>query len=616
MNDFKKIERLSRLIRYYILVSTTSAGSGHPTSSFSAVELMSTLFFGGFFKFDPDKPDHINNDRLIFSKGHASPLLYSLWAAAGVVEESQLLTLRDFNSDLEGHPTPRFKYAEASTGSLGQGLSIGFGMALSAKYIDKLTYRTYVLLGDSEMAEGSQWEAIQLASYYKLGNLTAILDVNRLGQRGETMLGRNTSAYEERIKAFGWNTIMVNGHSIEEINKAYDEVVGSSDMPTMIIADTVKGKGVSFIEDIDGWHGKSLSEEQKDRALIELGKVDKDLVGELVLPANIEKKVYGSRSGNKDKPDDNSYKVGDLVSTREAYGKALINIYDDFPEMVVLDAEVSNSTYAKIFGDNFPKKFFEMFIAEQNMVGAALGLSLRGKIPFISTFAAFFSRAFDQIRMSQYSNTNIKFSGSHSGVSIGPDGASQMGLEDIAMFRTLIDCSVFYPCDAVSTEAIVRLSASFKGNSYIRTTRMSTPVLYTNKELFKIGGSKVLREDSSDIITVCAAGITLHEALKAYEELLKENIHIKIIDTYSIKPIDEKTIRNASLKSKAVITVEDHFPEGGLGEAVCSIEGIDCPVYILAVRKMPRSGTPDQLMNYESISKEAIIKKVREVAGI
>jgi len=616
MNDFKKIEKLSRLIRYYILVSTTSAGSGHPTSSFSAVELMSTLFFGGFFKFDPDKPDHINNDRLIFSKGHASPLLYSLWAAAGVVEESQLLTLRDFNSDLEGHPTPRFKYAEASTGSLGQGLSIGFGMALSAKYIDKLTYRTYVLLGDSEMAEGSQWEAIQLASYYKLGNLTAILDVNRLGQRGETMLGRNTSAYEERIKAFGWNTIMVNGHSIEEINKAYDEVVGSSDMPTMIIADTVKGKGVSFIEDIDGWHGKSLSEEQKDRALIELGKVDKDLVGELVLPANIEKKVYGSRSGNKDKPDDNSYKVGDLVSTREAYGKALINIYDDFPEMVVLDAEVSNSTYAKIFGDNFPKKFFEMFIAEQNMVGAALGLSLRGKIPFVSTFAAFFSRAFDQIRMSQYSNTNIKFSGSHSGVSIGPDGASQMGLEDIAMFRTLIDCSVFYPCDAVSTEAIVRLSASFKGNSYIRTTRMSTPVLYTNKELFKIGGSKVLREDSSDIITVCAAGITLHEALKAYEELLKENIHIKIIDTYSIKPIDEKTIRNASLKSKAVITVEDHFPEGGLGEAVCSIEGIDCPVYILAVRKMPRSGTPDQLMNYESISKEAIIKKVREVAGI
>ncbi len=616
MNDFKKIEGLSRLIRYYILVSTTSAGSGHPTSSFSAVELMSTLFFGGFFKFDPDKPEYINNDRLIFSKGHASPLLYSLWAAAGMVEESQLLTLRDFNSDLEGHPTPRFKYAEASTGSLGQGLSIGFGMALSAKYIDKLSYRTYVLLGDSEMAEGSQWEAMQLASYYKLGNLTAILDVNRLGQRGETMLGRNTSVYEDRIKAFGWNTIMVKGHSIEEIYKAYDEAMGSIDVPTMIIADTIKGKGVSFVEDIDGWHGKALSGEQKDMALTELGKVDKDLIGELVLPANIEKEVSGSRSANKNKSDGSSYKIGDLESTREAYGKALINIYDDFPEIVVLDAEVSNSTYAKIFGDSFPKRFFEMFIAEQNMVGAALGLSLRGKIPFISTFAAFFSRAFDQIRMSQYSNTNIKFSGSHSGVSIGPDGASQMGLEDIAMFRTLIGCSVFYPCDAVSTEAIVRLSASFKGNSYIRTTRMSTPVVYSNKELFKIGGSKVLREDSSDIITVCAAGVTLHEALKAYEELLKENIHIKIIDTYSIKPIDEKTIRNASLKSKAVITVEDHFPEGGLGEAVCSIEGIDCPVYILAVRKMPRSGTPDQLLNYESISKEAIIKKVREVAVI
>jgi len=615
MNDFKKIERLSRLIRYYILVSTTSAGSGHPTSSFSAVELMATLFFGGFFKFDHEKPGHINNDRLIFSKGHASPLLYSLWAAAGAVEESQLLTLRDFNSDLEGHPTPRFKYAEASTGSLGQGLSIGFGMALSAKYIDKLPYRTYVLLGDSEMAEGSQWEAMQLASYYKLGNLTAILDANRLGQRGETMLGRNTSIYEKRIKAFGWNTIMVNGHNIEEINKAYAEVLGTSGVPTMIIADTIKGKGVSFIEDIDGWHGKSLSEEQKDKALVELGQVDKDLIGELALPANVEKEENKSRPGNKNKYGGSSYKIGDIESTREAYGKALINIYDDFPEIVVLDAEVSNSTYAKIFGDNFPERFFEMFIAEQNMVGAALGLSLRGKIPFISTFAAFFSRAFDQIRMSQYSNTNIKFCGSHSGVSIGPDGASQMGLEDIAMFRTLIGCSVFYPCDAVSTEALVRLSASFKGNSYIRTTRMGTPVVYTNKESFKIGGSKVLREDTSDVIAVCAAGITLHEALKAYEELLKENIHIKIIDTYSIKPIDEKTIRDASLKSKAVITVEDHFPEGGLGEAVCSIEGLDCPVYIMAVRKMPRSGSPDQLLNYESISKEAIIKKVREVVA-
>ena len=615
MNDFKKIESLSRLIRYYILVSTTSAGSGHPSSSFSAVELMSTLFFCGFFKFDPDKPEYINNDRLIFSKGHASPLLYSLWAAAGAVNESKLMTLRDFNSDLEGHPTPRFKYAEASTGSLGQGLSIGFGMALSAKYIDKLPYRTYVLLGDSEMAEGSQWEAMQLASYYKLENLTAILDVNRLGQRGETMLGRNTSVYEERIKAFGWKTIIVNGHNIVEINEAYDKAVKIKDAPTMIIANTVKGKGVSFIEDIDGWHGKSLSKDQRDKALIELGRVDKDLIGELVSPANIEKAENKSGSGIKEKIYSSSYEVGDLMSTREAYGRALVRIYEDYPDMVVLDAEVSNSTYAKVFGDNFPKKFFEMFIAEQNMVGAALGLSLRGKIPFISTFAAFFSRAFDQIRMSQYSNTNIKFSGSHSGVSIGPDGASQMGLEDIAMFRTLINCSVFYPCDAVSTEALVRLSASFKGNVYIRTTRMNTPVIYENEESFKIGGSKILRENSSDIITVCAAGITLYEALKAYEELVKENIHIKIIDTYCIKPIDAKTIRAASLESKAIITVEDHFPEGGLGEAVCSIEGIDCPVHILAVRKMPRSGSPEQLLNYESISKEAIIKKVREIAS-
>ncbi|MCJ7665557.1 MAG: transketolase [Actinobacteria bacterium] len=613
MKDLKKIEKLSKLIRYYILVSTTRAGSGHPTSSLSAVELMSTLFFGGFFRFDPEHPDHINNDRLIFSKGHASPLLYSLWAAAGTISESKLLTLREFDSELEGHPTPRFKYAEAATGSLGQGLSIGLGMALSAKYIDKLSYRTYVLLGDSEMAEGSGWEAIQIASYYKLNNLIAILDVNRLGQRGETMLGRGTGKYEERVKAFGWKTIQVNGHSIEEIDSAYTEALSEKDRPIMIIADTIKGKGVSFIEDIDGWHGKVLSEDQKDTALAELGEIDKSLTGEIAFPDNIKKAEYRQGSG---RAIDSSFpEPGELISTREAYGRALVNIFEDFPDIVVLDAEVSNSTYSKIFKDSFPERFFEMFIAEQNMVGTASGMSLRGKIPFVSTFAAFFSRAFDQIRMSQYSKTNIKFSGSHSGVSIGPDGASQMGLEDIAMFRTLIDCSVFYPCDAVSTEALVRLSASFNGNVYIRTTRMKTPVIYNDKELFRKGGSKVLKESSSDMITVCAAGITLHEALKAHKDLLKENINIRVIDVYSIKPIDEKTIRDASLKTKAIITVEDHFPEGGLGEAVCSIINIGCPVHILAVRKMPRSGKPEQLLNYESISREAIIKKVREIIG-
>ncbi|TET50693.1 MAG: transketolase [Actinomycetota bacterium] len=612
MKDLKKIERLSRLIRYYILVSTTRAGSGHPTSSLSAVELMSTLFFAGFFKFHLQEADHINNDRLIFSKGHASPLLYSLWAAAGSVTESQLLTLRDFDSDLEGHPTPRFKYAEAATGSLGQGLSIGLGMALSAKYIDKLPYRTYVLLGDSEMAEGSQWEAMQIASYYKLGNLVAILDVNRLGQRGETMLGRDTDVYEERVNAFGWKTIKVDGHNIEEINSAYNVASRDNDRPIMIIADTVKGKGISFIEDIDGWHGKALSEEQKDTALAELGEIDKGLIGEIASPDDIKRTEY--KPGSVDISDSGSPEPGELISTRKAYGRALVNIFNDFPDIVVLDAEVSNSTYSKIFKDSFPERFFEMFIAEQNMVGTALGLALRGKIPFVSTFAAFFSRAFDQIRMSQYSKTNIKFSGSHCGVSIGPDGGSQMGLEDIAIFRTLIDCTVFYPCDAVSTEALVRLSASFKGNVYIRTTRMDTPVIYDGQELFKKGGSKVLKQSSSDIITVCAAGITLHEALKAYAELLKENINIKIIDTYSIKPIDKETIIDASLKTKAIITVEDHYPEGGLGEAVCSITNIACPVYLLAVRKMPKSGKPGQLLDYESISKEAIIKKVREIS--
>ncbi|MBU4483175.1 MAG: transketolase [Actinobacteria bacterium] len=602
-----KLEKLSKLIRYLILISTTKAGSGHPSSSLSAVELMSTLFFGGFFKFKINDIEYINNDRLIFSKGHASPLMYSLWAAAGAVSEEELLTLRKFESRLEGHPTPDFPYAEAATGSLGQGLSIGLGMALNAKYIDKLPYYTYVLLGDSEMTEGSQWEAIQIAAYYKLDNLVGIIDVNRLGQRGETIYGWDIKAYEKRISSFGWETITVDGHNIEEIADAYKNVLSVRGRPTMIIAKTIKGKGVSLLEDKDGWHGKAISEEQLDTALRELGNVDKNMRGEILNPEEVNIPEEGIEEYDKIPMESGK------IATRKAYGNTLVNIFSKYPQIVVLDAEVSNSTFSEIFKKRFPQRFFEMYIAEQNMVGTALGLSIRGKIPFISSFAAFLTRAFDQIRMSQYSKSNIKFVGSHSGVSIGEDGASQMGLEDIAMFRTLLECVVLYPSDGISTEKLVEKAAKHFGNVYIRTTRMDTPIIYSNEDDFIIGGSKVVKESNNDVVTICAAGVTLHEALKAYEKLKKENILVRVIDVYSIKPIDKDSIRKAQKETKAILTVEDHYAEGGIGEAVKSAASEKSPVYILAVRKMPRSGKPYELLNYEEISYEAIIKKVKEI---
>lgn len=607
MIDKNKLEKISKLIRYFILISTTRAGSGHPSSSLSAVELMSTLFFGGFFKFKINDIKYINNDRLIFSKGHASPLMYSLWAAAGAVSEEELLTLRKFESRLEGHPTPDFPYAEAATGSLGQGLSIGLGMALNAKYVDKLPYYTYVLLGDSEMTEGSQWEAIQIAVHYKLDNLIGIIDVNRLGQRGETIYGWDIKAYEKRISSFGWETITVDGHNIKEIADAYEYALSINGRPTMIIAKTIKGKGVSLLEDKDGWHGKAISEDQMDTALKELGDIDKNIRGKILDPEQVNIPEEGIEEYDKIPMESGK------IATRKAYGNALVNIFSKYPQIVVLDAEVGNSTYSEIFKKRFPQRFFEMYIAEQNMTGTALGLSLRGKIPFISSFAAFLTRAFDQIRMSQYSKSNIKFVGSHSGVSIGEDGASQMGLEDIAMFRTLLECVVLYPSDGISTEKLVEKAAKHFGNVYIRTTRMDTPIIYNNEDDFKIGGSKVVKESDNDVVTICAAGVTLHEALKAYEKLKKENILVRVIDVYSIKPIDKDSIRKAQKETKAILTVEDHYAGGGIGETVKSVASEKSPVYILAVRKMPRSGKPYELLNYEEISYEAIIKKVKEI---
>lgn len=607
--DLGRLESLSRLIRYYALVSTTNAGSGHPTSALSAVELMAGLMFGGVFRYFAGDPGHPNNDRLIFSKGHASPLFYSLWAAAGVLTEEDMMTYRQFGSPLEGHPTVAFRHTVASTGSLGQGLSIGVGLALNARYIDKLPYRTYVLLGDSEMSEGSQWEAVQVAAHYGLDNLVGIIDVNRLGQRGETMYGHDLEPYQRRVSAFGWETITVDGHSCEEVLAAYHEALRVKGRPVMIIARTVKGKGVSFVEDVNGRHGKALSKEELEKALKELGEVDRSARGEMAEPEDLRPEP--GRPGRVEEP---SYDPEKPVATRNAYGNALKRICPGHPGMVVLDAEISNSTKSEIFQEAYPERFFEMYIAEQNMAGACMGLSAAGKTPFASTFAAFLTRAFDQIRMNQYSDPDIKFCGSHAGVSIGQDGPSQMGLEDIAMFRTIQGCTVLYPCDPWATERMVEEAAGNRGMFYIRTTRGKTPVIYGRDDRFPVGGSKVLRGSGDDAVAVIAAGITVHEALKAHEELKKEGISIRVIDLYSVKPVDAGEVRRAAGETRALITVEDHVPEGGIHEAVLSaLGGESVPVSCLAVGKIPRSGKPGELLDFEGISAGAIVKEVKRL---
>ncbi|MBB02118.1 MAG: transketolase [Planctomyces sp.] len=606
--DHDRLKQLSMLVRHWILTSTNEAGSGHPTSSMSAVELLADLFFGGFYRFDVGNYDNPNNDRLIFSKGHASPLLYSLWAAAGEVTEFQLSNYREFESPLEGHPTSRFKLAEVATGSLGQGLSIGVGMALNAKKLDQLPYRTFVLLGDSEMAEGAQWEAVQLAAHYQLNNLVGILDVNRLGQRGETMYGHDLDAYRKRLEAFDWRTIVVeDGHDHAEILNAYEQACNEQNRPVMIIARTLKGKGVSFLEDESGWHGKPLDDEKLQQALSELGTVDPRLRGELAKPETSQPATM--KRGHAGELD---YEPGQQVATRDAFGHALARLGEAFPDVVSIDGEVSNSTRAKFFKQKFPDRFFEMFIAEQNMAGVGLGLGLCEKRPFVSSFAAFLTRAFDQIRMSRHSSANIKFVGSHAGVSIGQDGPSQMGLEDIAMFRTILDSVVLYPCDAVSTDKLVAAMIEHCGISYLRTTRGDTPVIYQNSDEFHIGGSRVLRSSEQDVATIVTAGITVHEAIKACETLEQAGQQVRLIDLYSIKPLDLETLQTAARETEFLLTVEDHYQAGGIGEAVRSaLAGSSPRIESLFVHKLPRSGQPEELLNDQGISAAHIVDAVK-----
>ncbi|MBE3558588.1 MAG: transketolase [Ktedonobacteraceae bacterium] len=607
---------LAQQLRIDSIRSTTTAGSGHPTSSLSAADLMAVLLTS-HLRYDFANPKDPHNDHLIFSKGHASPLLYSLFKAAGAISDEELLTMRKFGSRLEGHPAPVLPWVEVATGSLGQGLPIGVGIALCGKYLDRLPYRVWVLLGDSETAEGSIWEAFDKGWFYKLDNLTAILDCNRLGQRGETELGWDTEAYAMRARAFGWHPIIIDGHNYEEINSAYSEAEQHKGSPTLIIARTVKGKGVSFLEDINGWHGKALSKDQEAKAIQELRPRARSQVypvqkpeSNAPLPAVEEKPLTLP-----------TYKIGDSVATRKGYGDALKALGTANPKVVGLDGEVSNSTYAEEFAKAFPERYFEQYISEQQMVAAAVGLSVRGKIPFASTFAAFLTRAFDFIRMAAVSRANIRLCGSHAGVSIGEDGPSQMGLEDLAMMRAVFGSTVLYPCDANQTAQLVALMAQHDGIVYLRTTREKTPVIYGPDETFTIGGSKVVRHSPNDQATVVAAGVTLHEALKAYDQLHNEGISIRVIDAYSVKPIDQETLFQAALDTgNRIVTVEDHWPEGGLGEAVMEAfsqrDGRMPQIVKLAVQDMPGSGTPAELLEAAGISAHHIVQAVKMIVNL
>jgi transketolase len=504
---------LAQQLRIDSIRSTTAAGSGHPTSSMSAADLMAVLM-SKYLHYDFDSPQNPNNDHLIFSKGHAAPLLYSMYKAAGAISDEELLTLRKFGSRIEGHPTPALPWVDVATGSLGQGFPIGVGIAIVAKYVDKLPYKVFALLGDSEMAEGSVWEAFDHAAHYKLDNLIGILDCNRLGQRGETELGWNTAAYAARAEAFGWNAIVIDGHNYEEIDQAFSKAVSANNgQPTFIIAKTLKGKGVSFLANKEGWHGKPLNKEQEAQAIQELDPQARSQVYPVQKPAN--ESAQPAPEAAKQTLDLPKYKVGDALATRKAYGDALHALGAANPDVLVVDAEVSNSTYAEDFGKAYPDRFFEQFIAEQQLVSVAVAMSVRHKIPFASTFAAFFSRAYDFVRMAAISRANIRLVGSHAGVSIGEDGPSQMALEDLAMMRAVYDSTVLYPSDANQTAQLVALMASHPGIVYMRTTREKTPIIYSPDDTFAVGGSKVVRRSDKDEVTIVAAGITLHEALKA-----------------------------------------------------------------------------------------------------
>jgi transketolase len=611
------LEAMGNKLRIDSIIATAEAGSGHPSTCMSAADLVAAIFFYAM-RYDVENPKNPVNDRIIFSKGHAAPLLYAAWAEAGAFPVEHLKTLREFTSELEGHPTPRLKWVEVATGSLGQGLSCGVGMALSTKYLDQIDNRVFVLMGDGEAAEGSIWEAAELGSYYKLDNIIGLLDVNGLGQSQRTMYGHDTEVYRKRFESFGWHAIAIDGHDIPQIIAALDEAMAVKGKPSVIVAATKKGKGVSFIEDKEGWHGKALKKgEEADRAIRELEPKSKGAESLKVNPP--EGRAIGKTADNSksSSPEPIPYSQGQEVATREAYGDALARLGNTNPLVVALDGDTKNSTYSEKFMKAHPDRFFECFIAEQNMVGAAVGLAALGKTPFASTFACFLTRAYDQVRMAAISRSNLKLCGSHAGVSIGEDGPSQMALEDFAMMRAIEGSSVLYPSDAVSTEHAVRIAAETGGIVYIRTTRPKTPVIYSADEEFALGRAHIVRWAVDDKLTIVAGGVTLFEAMAASDQLMAEGINVRVIDIFSVKPIDEEMLRtSAEETNNLILVVEDHSAAGGIGEAVAAaVSPAGVQVHLLAVRELPRSGKPEELLAAYQIDRSAIVKRVKELVA-
>jgi transketolase len=603
MNDVELWQELGQQLRVDAIRPAAQAGSGHPTSAMSAADLMAVLL-AKYLRYDFANPHDPHNDRLVFSKGHASTLLYAIFRAAGAISEEELLTYRQFDSVFEGHPTPRIPWVDVATGSLGQGLPYAVGMALAGKRLDRLPFRVWTLCGDSEIAEGSQWEALEHAAFYELDNLVAILDVNRLGQRGETMHGWDLDSYVNRAKAFGCHTIEIDGHDVEAIDRAYAEAIDVSGQPVVIVAKTIKGKGDPEVEDKNGFHGKAL--EHSDEVIATLGGV-RNLKIDVAKPETGGSK-HEFPGGTLELP---RYELGSEVATRKAYGDALAALGKARGDVVALDGEVSNSTYADEFREALPDRYFEMYIAEQQMVATAVGMQVLGWRPFASTFAAFLSRAYDFIRMSAISRANYCLCGSHAGVSIGEDGPSQMALEDIAALRAVHGSTVLHPCDGNQTAKLVEKMADTDGIVYLRTLRPATPVVYGPDEQFEIGGSRTLREGGD--VALVGAGITVHEALKAAETLAQEGIEARVVDLYSIKPLDTETLRSLTCP---IVTAEDHWPEGGLGEAVLSALGDadERPQVVrLAVHGMPHSGKPEELLAEAGIDADGIAAAARSL---
>ncbi|KAI1724843.1 transketolase, thiamine diphosphate binding domain-containing protein [Ditylenchus destructor] len=607
-----ELQDAANRMRISSIEQTSKANSGHPTSSVSAAEIMSTLFFAEM-RYDVQHPKHVAADRFVLSKGHACPILYAAWEEAGLLTREQVLTLRAANSDLEGHPTPRLNFIDVATGSLGQGLSCAAGMAYIGKHVDKASYRVYCVLGDGETAEGGVWECAAFSSYYQLDNFVAIVDCNRLGQSQHTQLEHDVETYAKRFAAFGWHTITLDGHNIEQLLHAYAEAKTVKGKPTMIIAKTIKGKGIVGVEDLDGNHGKPVPVEKAN-------PIREKLHSQVPHKWQIPKPIYDTPDvnlnvGSTKLSSPPNYKPTDKVATRQAYGTALLKLADNNKRVLALDGDMSNSTFSCNVKNKYPEQFIECFIAEQNMVGVGIGAGCRARtIPFVSTFAAFLGRAADHIRMSAVSFANIKYVGSHCGVSIGEDGPSQMALEDLAQFRCIPDGVVLYPTDAVSTERAVELAANRQGIVYIRLGRPALGVVYDNNETFQIGKSKVVKESPNDKAVLVGAGVTLYECLKAHDKLAAEGIQTTVIDVFSVKPIDVETLtKHAQRVGGKVVTVEDHYEAGGIGEAVAgALSNLpNVRVHSLHVKELPRSGTPDGLLDRYKISANHIVNAVK-----